>query len=89
MTSNRTPLEVGEAALSVGEHSVGLPRARTRDQVVEAYLELIELVRDQHPEHFRDEDIVVLASETGLEREFIENRVRSHLDRSRTAAASA
>ena len=75
----RTALEMGECSLAVGQHSVGLPLSRTSEQVVEAYLELITLVRDGRPEHLRSEDIDTLVRETRLERVFIENRVASHL----------
>ena len=78
-TSPRIPLELDEYALSVGRHSVGLPLTRTGEQLVEAYLELIEMVRDGRPEYLRSDDIDLIATETGLDRAFIENRVNAHL----------
>lgn len=87
MTSpNRTPLEVGLTDLSIGEYSVGLAPSRTSEQLVLAYLELISLVRDDHPEDLRDEDIDTLVKATGLERSFIQNRVTSHLAATRIAS---
>ncbi len=78
-TPNRTPLEVGLTDLSIGEYSVGLAPARTNEQLVLAYLELITLVRQDHPEYLRDEDIDTLVEATQLERSFITNRVNTHL----------
>ena len=77
--TDRTPLELGFTDLSIGRHSVGLAPSRTGEQVVEAYLELITLVRQDRPEYLRDEDIHVLARETKLDPLFIMNRVRRHL----------
>lgn len=77
--TDRTPLEIGFTDLSIGRHSVGLAPSRTGEQVVEAYLELISLVRKDRPEYLRDEDINVLANETKLDPPFIMNRVRRHL----------
>lgn len=79
MATDRTPLEVTAVALCVGEHSVGFPPSRTRDQVIEAYLELVTLVREERPDRLRDEDIVILSTETGLDEAFIRNRVETHL----------
>jgi len=53
-TPNRTALEVGLTDLSIGEYSVGLAPARTSEQLVLAYLELISLVRQDHPEYLLD-----------------------------------
>jgi len=78
-TPARTPLEVGLSDLSVGEYSVGLAPSRSSEQLVEAYLELISLVRSDHPEYFRDDDIDALVAATHLERSFITNRVHAHL----------
>ncbi len=78
-TPTRTPLEVGLTDLSIGEYSVGLAPSRSSEQLVEAYLELISLVRDDHPEYLRDEDIDTLVESTHLERSFVTNRVNSHL----------
>jgi hypothetical protein len=78
-TPNRTPLEVGLTDLSIGEYSVGLAPSRTAEQLVLAYLELISLVRKDHPEYLRDDDLDTLVQATSLERSFIQNRVRSHL----------
>ncbi len=75
----RTPLEVGFSDLSIGSHSVGLAPTRTGEQLVEAYLELITLVRRDRPEYLRDEDIDVLARETKFDPPFIKNRVKNHL----------
>lgn len=78
-TPTRTPLEVGLTDLSIGEYSVGLAPSRSSEQLVEAYLELISLVRNDHPEYLRDEDIDTLVQATHLERSFVTNRVNSHL----------
>lgn len=77
--SDRTPLEVGLTDLSIGEYSVGLAPSRSSEQVVQAYLELITLVRCDHPEYIRDSDIDTLVEATHLERSFVQNRVKSHL----------
>ncbi|NNF68270.1 MAG: hypothetical protein HKN01_00745 [Acidimicrobiia bacterium] len=77
--AERTPLELDDCALSVGRYSVGVPLNRTGEQLVEAYLELITMVRDSRPESLRSEDIDVIVAETGLDRTFIENRVSHHL----------
>lgn len=79
MPETRTPLEVGECSLAIGEHSVGFPFSRTGNELVEAYLKLIVLVREDRPDYFRREDVEELATETGLEQTFIENRVKAHL----------
>ncbi|MGI9607532.1 MAG: hypothetical protein ACR2P0_15500 [Acidimicrobiales bacterium] len=84
MTGPRTPLEIGEMSLAIGEYSVGLPPTRTGEQIVEGYLELITLVRANHPEELRDEDVTILAERTGLEESFLRNRVASHLTSLRT-----
>ena len=78
-TPTRTPLEVGLTDLSIGEYSVGLAPSRSSEQLVEAYLELISLVRNDHPEYLRDDDIDTLVKSTHLERSFVTNRVNSHL----------
>ncbi len=75
----RTPLEVGLTDLSIGEYSVGLAPSRSSEQLVHAYLELISLVRQDHPDYLRDEDIDTLVVASHLERSFIENRVKAHL----------
>lgn len=85
-TPNRTNLEVGLTDLSIGEYSVGLAPSRTSEQVVFAYLELISLVRDDHPDYLRDDDIDTLVDATGLEKSFIENRVTAHLASSRVSS---
>lgn len=78
-TPSRTPLEVGLTDLSIGRYSVGLAPSRTNEQLVQAYLELISLVRQDQPEYLRDEDIDTMVEATHLERSFIENRVTTHL----------
>ncbi len=78
-TPTRPPLEVGLTDLSIGEYSVGLAPSRSSEQLVEAYLELISLVRNDHPEYLRDDDIDRLVESTHLERSFVTNRVNSHL----------
>ncbi len=78
-STTRTALEVGFSDLSIGTYSVGLPPSRTGDQIVEAYLDLITLVRRDRPEYLRDEDFATLAAETNLEQSFIKNRVKNHL----------
>lgn len=78
-TTGRTPLQVGFTDLSIGTHSVGFAPTRTGEQLVEAYLELVTLVRRDRPEYLRDGDIAILAEETKLEHSFIENRVANHL----------
>jgi len=70
---------VGLTDLSIGEYSVGLAPSRSSEQLVEAYLELISLVRNDHPEYLRDDDIDTLVKSTHLERSFVTNRVNSHL----------
>jgi len=47
--------------------------------VVEAYIELIRLIRAIGPEDVRTDDFTTLADVTGLERSFIRNRVTSQL----------
>ena len=81
----RTSLEVGLSDLSIGEYSVGLAPSRTSEQLVEAYLELVGLVRRDNPEYLRDEDFAVLADSTGLELAFLRNRVTSQLETLRVA----
>lgn len=76
---SRTPLEVGQTDLSIGEYSVGLAPSRSSEQLVRAYLELISLVRQDHPEYLRNDDLDTLVEATHLERAFIENRVNNHL----------
>ena len=78
-TLNRTSLEVGLTDLSIGEYSVGLAPSRSSEQVVLGYLELIGLVRHDHPEYLRDNDIDTLVDATKLDRTFITNRVNTHL----------
>ncbi len=78
-SEDRTPLEVGPCALCVGRVSVGFPMSRTSEQVIEAYLELIGMLRADRPEDLRAADIDVLVNETGLERSFITNRVASQM----------
>ncbi|MFT7474076.1 MAG: hypothetical protein ACI81L_000992 [Verrucomicrobiales bacterium] len=78
-TPSRTPLEVGLTDLAIGEYSVGLAPARTSEQLVLAYLELISLVREDHPEYVREEDIDTLVEATSLAPAFIQNRVSTHL----------
>jgi len=75
----RTPLDVASTSLSIGAHSVGFPPSRTGEQVVEAYIELIRLIRAIGPEDIRTDDFATLADVTGLERSFIQNRVTSQL----------
>ena len=79
MEQLRTPLEIGFSDLSIGGCSVGLAPTRTCEQLVEAYLELIALVRRDTPESLRDEDITVLVAECNMDPEFLRNRVVSHL----------
>ena len=83
---DRTPLEVGLTDLSIGEYSVGLAPSRSSEQVVQAYLELISLVRRDHPEYLRTEDIDTLVDATRLERSFVDNRVKTHLASARLAS---
>ena len=78
-TTPRTTLEVGFSDLSIGRHSVGLPPSRTGEQIVAAYLDLVQLVRRDRPEYLRDEDFEVLAAETKLDPTFIKTRVQNHL----------
>ena len=75
----RIPLQLDDCALSVGRYSVGVPLTRTGEQLVEAYLELIEMVRESRPEELLSDDIDVIVAETGLDRTFVENRVNDHL----------
>lgn len=76
---DRTPLEVGFSCLSIGAYSVGVPPTRTSEQIVEAYLDLLSLVRRHLPIDIRHDDIDVLASEANLDRSYIRNRVKHHL----------
>lgn len=85
-TPDRTPLEVGLTDLSIGEYSVGLAPSRSSEQVVQAYLELVSLVRRDHPEYLRDDDIDTLVTATGLDRTFVQNRVKTHLATPRLAS---
>ena len=78
-TTTRTPLEMGYSDLSMGGYSVGLAPTRTCEQLVEAYLELVTLVRRDRPEYIRDEDIVALAGVTKFDIEYLRNRVEQHL----------
>ena len=78
-TTPRRVLEVGFSDLSIGSYSVGLPPSRTGEQIVAAYLDLVQLVRRDRPEYLRDEDFAVLAEETNLDATFIKNRVKTHL----------
>lgn len=77
--TDRIPLEVTECALAVGEHSVGFPLSRTGNQLIEAYLKLITLVRKTRPDYLRAADVDALSTATGLDRSFIKNRVATHL----------
>lgn len=80
MTSQqRTPLELGMVDLSIGQYSVGLAPSRTNQQLVEAYLELISLVRRSQPEYLRENDFEILSAATGLDPSYFRNRVESHL----------
>lgn len=79
MDVRRIGLEVGVGDLSIGEYSVGLAPSRTSEQLVEAYVELVSLVRRDHPEYLRDEDIEILAISTGLDAGFLRNRVNSQI----------
>ena len=85
-TPDRTPLEVGLTDLSIGEYSVGLAPSRSSEQVVQAYLELVSLMRRDHPEYFRDHDIDTLVNATGLDHTFVHNRVKSHLASTKLAS---
>ncbi len=83
---DRIPLEVGSTDLSIGQYSVGFPPTRTGEQIVEAYLELVTLIRAIGPDDVRVDDFDMLAATTGLDRSFIENRVYAHLATARTAS---
>ena len=85
MDTQRTQLQVGVSDLAIGEYSVGLAPSRTSEQLVEAYLELIGLVRQHEPEYMRDEDFEVLSISTGLDAGFLRNRVTSQLRSVRVA----
>ena len=82
----RNRLEVGSTDLSIGQYSVGFPPTRTGEQIIEAYLELITLVRVVEPEDVRLEDLAKLACTTGLDESFIQNRVLAHLAAARAAS---
>ena len=82
----RTPLEVGTTALAIGEYSVGVAPARTCEQLISAYLELVALVRRDHPEYFRDADFDSLAASTGQEASFFRNSVLAQLQTARAAS---
>ena len=79
MNTARTPLEVGMSDLAIGKYSVGLAPSRTAEHLVEAFLDLIGLVRQDDPEFLRDEDIVMMADATGIDAQFLRNRVNNHL----------
>ena len=83
--TQRTPLEVGVSDLSIGEYSVGLAPSRTSEHLVEAYIELVSLVRRDNPDYLRDEDFETLSDSTGLEPRFLRNRVTSQLQSLRVA----
>ncbi len=86
MTSpQRTHLEVGTTALAIGEYSVGLAPSRTCEQLVSAYLELVTMVRRDHPEYFREEDFDALATATTRDADFFHNQVLSQLEPVRVA----
>ena len=85
MDTRRIGLEVGVTDLSIGEYSVGLAPSRTSEQLVEAYIELVTLVRRDHPEYLRDEDLDILAVSTGLDTGFLRNRVTSQVASLRVA----
>jgi hypothetical protein len=82
----RTPLEVGLTDLSIGQYSVGLAPSRTGEQLVQAYLELISLVRHDQPEYLREEDIDTMVEATHLDRTFIQNRVTAYLAAARVSS---
>jgi len=65
--------------LAIGSYSVGLAPSRTAEHLVEAFLDLIGLVRQDDPDFLRDEDILVIADATGMDAQFLRNRVQSHL----------
>jgi len=85
MSPQRIPLEVGITDLSIGRYSVGLAPSRTSEHLVEAYIELVKLVRRDNPEYLRDDDFEVLSASTGLEAGFLRNRVLSQLESLRVA----
>ena len=74
ISPERTPLEVGTTALAIGEYSVGLAPSRTCEQLVAAYLELVSMVRRDHPEYFREGDFAALAAGTARDSSFFRNR---------------
>lgn len=78
-TTARIPLEIGFSDISIGGYSVGIAPTRTCEQIVEAYLTLITLVRRDIPDYLRDEDIVTLAAETQFDVGVLRNRVTKHL----------
>ena len=75
----RNELEVGFSDLSIGHCSVGLPPSYGCEQIIEAYLDLITMVRIDRPDYLRDGDIATLSERTKLDEGFIMNRVRNHL----------
>ena len=82
----RISLEVGSTDLSIGQHSVGFPPTRTGEQVIEAYLELMTLIRAMGPDDVRMDDVCVLARTTGLDESVVLNRVITHLAAARQAS---
>ena len=85
MSPDRTPLEVGTTALAIGEYSIGLAPSRTCEQLVAAYLELVGIVRRDHPEYFREQDFDALASATAKDAPYFRNQVVSQLQSARVA----
>lgn len=82
----RIPLQVGTTDLAIGEYSVGVPPARTCDELVEAYIELVYLVRRDYPEYFREEDFVALAEATTQECSYFRNRAVAEIQLARVAS---
>lgn len=82
----RIPLQVGSTDLSIGAYSVGVAPARTCEELVAAYIELVFLVRQDFPEYFRDEDFDALASATAQDVSYFRNRVVADLKTARVAS---
>jgi len=72
-------------ALAIGAYSVGVAPTRTSEQLVAAYVELVALVRRDHPEYLRDDDFDVLAAATTQPASFFRNRVVSNLQQQSVA----
>ncbi|MEQ8843094.1 MAG: hypothetical protein RIB98_19125 [Acidimicrobiales bacterium] len=72
-------LQVDHFGLSIGPLSVGLPPARTADDLYRRYLDLVDLLRRGSVPMVRpaEEDAAVLAIATGTDVAFVLRRLRA------------